>query len=109
MRREVRHFAVVLHASGELDLTTTPVLGMHLNEAEAEVTAPAPVVVDLRHLTFFGSSGMSLLLSHQQVCHDQRTPLRVVAGSDAVLRPLRVAGVESLLDLYPTISAALAA
>ncbi|NUT93137.1 MAG: STAS domain-containing protein [Saccharothrix sp.] len=107
VHRDVRGAAVVLHVSGELDQQTSAVLEGHLRQAEALVRPPGPVVVDLGGVTFFGSSGLSLMLTHHLRCAGRGTCLRLVAGHRAVLRPIEVTDLGSVLSVLPSVERAL--
>ncbi|GAA0208536.1 STAS domain-containing protein [Saccharothrix sp. NPDC042600] len=107
VHRDVRGAAVVLHVSGELDQETSAVLEGHLRQAEDLVRPPAPVVVDLGGVTFFGSSGLSLMLTHHLRCAGRGTALRLVAGHRAVLRPIEMTDLGTVLTVLPSVERAL--
>jgi len=58
VQRTVDNLSVVVQAGGELDMLTAPRLSAQLDQAEAIVVPPAPVVLDLTALTFLGSAGL---------------------------------------------------
>ncbi|MBB5956859.1 anti-anti-sigma factor [Saccharothrix tamanrassetensis] len=90
------HGDVLLVAvSGEIDLDTAP----RVRSALRTTTA---VVLDLREVTFFGSTGIQLLLDAH---HDIRD-LAVVASSRTVLRALEVTDLARYLPLCPSPDAA---
>jgi anti-sigma B factor antagonist len=60
--------------------------------------------VDLTGLAFFGSSGISVLLQAHKRCQAQRTSLRVVATTQAVLRALSICGLDSVLDIQESLA-----
>lgn len=97
--------AVVLTVTGEVDLNTAPRLREALEEAVA--AHPSLLVVDLTDVDFLGSPGLAALIA----AHDRaqpRTRLRVVASSTTpVLRPIRLTGLEELLNVHPTLDHAL--
>jgi anti-sigma B factor antagonist len=94
----------VVRAAGEVDMSTAPELRARILDACAAVREPAPVVVDLTGITFFGSSGISVLMAAYQRCQEQRTPLRVVATTRVVLRTLHIAGLGEVLDIRDSLS-----
>lgn len=98
--------SAVVHAVGEVDMSNAPELRDVVLAACETVHEPAPVVVDLTGVDFFGSSGISVLVEVQQRCQAQRTPLRVVASSRAVLRTLRIAGMNEVLDIRTSLATA---
>ncbi|MCX2949704.1 STAS domain-containing protein [Lentzea sp. NEAU-D7] len=92
----------VVTVAGEVDIDTAPLL-------RAEVTiqlsqSPAVLVVDLREVTFFDSSGIRALLTAHRCAAD----LRVVADRAAVLRTLHFSGMDTVFRVHPTLSEALA-
>lgn len=65
------------------------------------------LVIDLQHVTYFGSAGLNAILD----CHKQGlragTSVRLVADNDLVVRPIEVTNLDALLELYPTLPDAL--
>ena len=98
--------AVVVAVSGEVDLATVPELEEQLFAALG--TRTMPVVADLTEVSFLDSIGLSMLVRCHQLGLRNGTALRVVAATRAVVRPLEVTMLDGLLDLYPTVTAALA-
>ncbi|RJQ78999.1 anti-sigma factor antagonist [Pseudonocardiaceae bacterium YIM PH 21723] len=98
--------SVVVHASGEVDLCSVPLLDWSLREASTLSTAPAPIVVDLSEVGFLNSSGINVLLKHVVHCRELGTPLRVVAASRAVRRPIELLGLGIMLPVFATVRAA---
>lgn len=101
--------AVIVRAQGEVDSSTVAALTSRLTAAleEAATSQVRLVVVDLRGVTFFGSAGLNALLD----CHKQGsaagTPVRVVADTAEVVRPIEVTHLDSELKVYPGIPEAL--
>jgi anti-sigma B factor antagonist len=95
--------AVVLRTTGEIDMSTAPVLADEFAQALGTATAPAPVVVDLSDVTFLSSAGLAVLLDARARCAEAGIPLRVVATGRPVLRSLEVAGLTELLPIYSTV------
>jgi anti-anti-sigma factor len=106
---EVRPEAVLVHASGEIDSSTAGELRSRLESAleEAGALESRLLVIDLQGVTYFGSAGLNAVLD----CHKQGlragTTVRLVAENGLVVRPIEVTNLDSLLDLYPTLPAAL--
>ena len=97
---------VVVSVSGTLDMLTTPQLVEAIDAAASEMSTG--LVVDLSDVEFLASAGMNALVA----AHRKLTPaLRfgVVADGPATSRPLKLIGIDQLIDLYPTIDAALEA
>lgn len=108
VRREARGPAVVMHVAGEVDFGSLGHLHDELSAAVTAASPPAPVVLDLADVEFFGWCGLTLLVNSDDRCTRNHTPLRVVAASGTVLEPLRLAGLDHVLPVYADVAAALA-
>lgn len=98
---------VVVELAGELDmLTMEEPLATTLAVLDQ---APAGLAVDLREVSFFGSSGINLLLTVQERAERDGIPVGVVANQPAVLRPLAMTMVDRQLALFTDRSDALLA
>lgn len=95
--------AALVHVAGELDCTTAQNLSDRLGEAVRSVDPPAPVVVDLTGVRFLGAQGIGLLLEHQDLCLRRGSALVVVANTAAVLRPLQVLELVSVLGVRSSV------
>lgn len=93
----------VLHLAGEIDLSTTDILA----DALAQADAATIVVADLTGVTFLDSTGINTLLRahHGMVAQGHR--LALASAQPAVLRPLHITGVDTVIPLYPTVPNAL--
>lgn len=98
---ETHDDAVVVHATGEVDMRTAVDLETEVNEVCAR-QGNRIVVIELSGITFFGSTGLAILESALRSCRDRGTQLRVVAASRAVLRPLQMMGLDGRIELVPT-------
>jgi anti-sigma B factor antagonist len=98
-RVEVRNAdaATVITVSGELDLASSPALEEEL-ERVAQSDAKV-VVVDLRHLEFMDSTGLSVLVRAHQRAEENGRRLGLVNGSQQVQRLLTLTGVADRLTL----------
>ena len=103
VQRDVDNLSVVVSAGGELDLLTAPRLSAQLDQAEAIVVPPAPVVLDLTRLTFIGSAGLAMLLAHHERCAALGSSLRIRVN-DMVARPLRMTALDRVLNLVPALA-----
>jgi anti-sigma B factor antagonist len=96
---------VVVAASGDLDLMTAPELADAIQAAARK--EPKALIVDLSQLDFLASAGMSLLIeAHRDIGPKAR--FGVVADGPCTSRPLKMIGLDSIFDLYPTLEDALA-
>lgn len=105
---ERRGSSVVVTVQGDIDLCSGPDLERHLRDVVGAAQPPHPVVVDLSHVAFLGSCGLSLLVRTHQAADDNGTPLRLVAGQRAILRPMRAVGLDSVLRVHACVDEALA-
>src|SRR3954447_13267028 len=91
---EQRGNVYVVVPAGELDLGTVD----DVREAvEARPDGCSQLVLDLRRLTFFDTSGMRLVVEAMQHAEREGHSLTLVRGSDAVQRLFQVAGIEDRL------------
>jgi anti-anti-sigma factor len=83
---------------GEVDVATAPrilsAVGGVLRQG-----VPREVAVDLRQVSFFGSAGISELLTAAAECALAGARLVVVADNRVVLRPLHVTGQDDVLTV----------
>lgn len=105
---EARHGSViVLAAAGDVDVATGPQLRTVLSDALGEPGVEA-VVLDLRDVTFMGSTAIAVLVDAHWEAGQAGKSLRLVAGeSRAVIRPLEAAGVASMFAEYTDVEKAL--
>jgi anti-sigma B factor antagonist len=75
VRWEQTGHQIVVHAAGDVDLATAPLLVLALSEATAAPGA-REVVVDLTKVEFFGAIGLTTLLT--ATCHGEDTGVPVV-------------------------------
>jgi anti-sigma B factor antagonist len=97
----------VVSVGGEIDLVTVKTLRDNLSPYLAD-PATMLVVCDLSQVKFLACSGLSVLLDTQETLNARGARLAVVANNPAVLRPLTVTGLSDILDVSPTVTAALA-
>jgi len=100
--------AVIVRFTGEIDLSSVPSVRAAVTAALADATPPDLIVLDLTGVGFLASAGLAELQLARQLTADQHIPLRIVATSRVVLRPLEVIGMAATLDIRPDVGAALA-
>ncbi|SDC24808.1 STAS domain-containing protein [Actinokineospora iranica] len=100
--------AVVLSARGEIDMGTAPILRHQLEDALVGA-GKAAVLVDLTEVDFLASAGLALLAEYHTRCREQGRALRVLTDGGPVLRAIRISALDQVLDLHPSLAAALAA
>lgn len=96
---------LVLHVTGDLDVLTAPTLGTHLDIALA--SGPSVLIVDLTDVEFLSSAGISVLVETHRLTARTDMSLRVVADGPATSRPMRMMRIDEIIDLYPTVEAAI--
>jgi anti-sigma B factor antagonist len=87
----------VVSVSGELDLASGPELEAELNRLAGPETQL--VVVDLRHLDFMDSTGLSIIVRAHQRMAGEGCEMGLVKGSQQVQRLLDLTGVAERLRL----------
>ncbi|OBF17501.1 STAS domain-containing protein [Mycobacterium kubicae] len=97
--------AVVLEVCGALDQVTAPSLATQFDIVL--MSGPAVLVVDLTGVDFMSSAGISLLVETHRLTERTATALRVAAEGPATSRPMRIVGVDKMIDLYPTVTEAI--
>jgi anti-sigma B factor antagonist len=95
----------VIRVEGELDLGTAPKLSDLLDGPAA---AGKRVVLDLTECGFIDSSGLRALLSARSAADTAGGSLALVVADPNILRVFEVASLDQVLEIHPTIDAALA-
>ena len=95
--REQRDGATtLLRISGELDLSTVPVLARHVDEQLAD--KPTTLTLDLSALTFMDSSGLRLLIELDERAHSEPWDLALIPSrQDSANAVLRMTGADAAL------------
>lgn len=97
----------VIAVEGEIDVDTADEV---LDAVRLGFTSGGPALVaDLTLVSFFGSTGISTLISAHELAEENGKKLHVVAPQRAVRRPLQVTGVADVLALYDSVEDALSA
>ena len=96
--------AVVLAVWGDLDLGTAPKLSDAIEAAARK--EPAALIVDLSRVDFLASVGMTVLMTaHRDIAPSAR--FGVVADGPSTSRPLKLIGMDTIVDVYRTLDEAL--
>lgn len=88
----------IVEVSGEIDQVTVTDLDTYLRRVTG-TRSVLTVVVDLDAVSYLGSAGLSLLQLHHHRCAADGIEFVVVAGNRAVLRPLEVTGLDTVLTV----------
>jgi anti-sigma B factor antagonist len=83
--------SVRLVVAGELDMGTGPRLHEAIERVHA--SAPARLVLDLRDVTFFDSTGLQIVLDADVRCREAGRDLLVLPGTGEARRVLELADV----------------
>jgi anti-sigma B factor antagonist len=103
---ENRNGHVLVRAVGELDMSTAPSLTTATEDAFGD--GYRLLLLDLSGLSFMDSTGLSALLSVHRDAQARGAHAAIIAPSDTALRVLEMLGVEQVLNIYPTLDAAVA-
>lgn len=95
---------VVLAVSGDVDIATAPALREMLAEA---VTTYERVVVDLSGVPFLDSTGLGVLVAAHNRARVAGATLVVARPQRIVRNALRLVQVDTVIDVYDTVDAAL--
>lgn len=105
VRRDVQG-ARVLALTGEIDLSTAPQVEKVIS-TELENLGGKVFVVDLTGVAFLASAGMATLIGTRESASRKGSDFRlVVAPNGAAHRSLEIAGLLTILPVYPTLDAA---
>ena len=105
---EERDGVAVVHARGEVDIATAPLLSEVLREASAD---GAPLLVaDLAGVTLLDSTGLGALIEHLGQLREQggRTELRLVVVEPQVKKVLAITGLDQIFSIFASIEEAIA-
>ncbi|MGH3938573.1 MAG: STAS domain-containing protein [Pseudonocardiaceae bacterium] len=95
--REIGDSCLVTIA-GEVDMVTTPHLRSYLKQQVER--AGSMLVLDLRRITFLGSSGLAVLVEALDWTRARSIGLRLVCDSREVVRPLEATGLTELFEIH---------
>lgn len=107
--RSVRAGVEVLEVRGDIDLNESGAISERTHEL---LCGPARMVVlDLSRVRFMGSHGLTTVVAAHRTATEQGTELRGVTGPSnrAVIRPVRMTGLDRLIVWYPSVDEATAA
>lgn len=99
--------AAVISLPPEIDVSN----GDHVREDLLSVINQGAtlLVVDMGATTFCDSAGVNALVRAFKRAAASAAGIRLVVGTPAVLRILAITGVDHLIDVYPSVAAAMAA
>lgn len=94
----------VVRVTGDVDMLTTPVLRSTVEQQIA--VGCRKLVIDMRDVTFLGSSGLAALVEAQRASEARGVALRLVGDSRAVTRPLVATGLREVFELHADLESA---
>jgi anti-sigma B factor antagonist len=97
-----RHDLAIISATGEIDTGSVRLL-----QRELWQDWPACLVLDLSGVTFFGSAGLRAMEGAVSRACAERRRLAIVSAARAVVRPLRIFGIDTRVGVYPILADAL--
>jgi anti-sigma B factor antagonist len=97
----------VITLSGEIDLTIADEAGAALLAALSQ--GPTTLIVDMSQATFCDSAGVNALVRAARRATAGNVELRIVAAAAPVLRVFSLVGIDRVLEVHPSVAAALAA
>jgi anti-sigma B factor antagonist len=96
----------VVTAAGEIDLTNAE--GLRDALLSALNAGALGLVVDLTATTFLDSAGVAALVRASRRAAATEATVRLAVTAPAVLRVLNLVGVDQLIEVYPSVTAAIA-
>jgi anti-sigma B factor antagonist len=97
----------IVHAAGEIDVYTAPLLREVLDKQIAE--GRTDLVVDLEKVTFMDSTGLGVLVGRLKLVRGQNGSLRIVSAEERILKVFSITGLDKVFHIHPSIEHATAA
>lgn len=97
VRSEKREGAVVVIPSGEIDLTSSPVLRVELKRLQAE--RPDRLVIDLADVPYMDSAGVATLVEAMQFARKNNTRLILCSMQDKVRSIFEISRLDTVFTI----------
>ena len=97
VERQLSNGTARIVVRGELDMETGPRLDVEIRDVEAQ--QPAVLVLDLRSVSFFDSTGLQLVLDADVRAREEGRRFVVLPGDGEPMRVLELAEVADRLQL----------
>jgi anti-sigma B factor antagonist len=95
----------VMRVAGEVDLFTAP---SFQDTVHQQLGRPLLVlVIDLSPVTFFGASGLTVLVAAHELAEQRAIALRLVCETRTVTRLLAMVGLDETFETYTSLGTAL--
>lgn len=88
----------VVRITGDIDHHASPGIREQIDRQVVDL-APKRLILDLGSTDFMDSSGLGLILGRLRLCEESGIRFTLVNPSGAVMKILRLAGVEKRLDI----------
>ncbi|MFC9977945.1 STAS domain-containing protein [Spirillospora sp. NPDC127200] len=96
----------LVRVQGELDVVTRE----RFEEAMLGVVdVGAPMVVDMRQVTFCDSTGLNAIVAANRRANERGTPIALIAPPPRIARILHITGIDRYVPVYDTLRAAIGA
>lgn len=95
----------VLLVSGDVDVYSAPALREQMNAIIAD--GDVRLIVDLTGVPFMDSTGLGVLVGRLKTVRQVEGELRLVIVDDRLLRNLKITGLDTVFEIYPSIEQAL--
>jgi anti-anti-sigma factor len=96
----------VVKIAAEVDVSNAGQAGQDLAAAVAQDASL--VIADMTATTFCDSAGVTALVRAVRTANASGAGLRVATSAPAVIRVLGITGVDRLIEIYPSVAAAMA-
>jgi anti-sigma B factor antagonist len=96
--------ASLVSVTGDVDMLTAPRLRTALTACLDH--GCSALVIDLRDVAFLASSGLAVLVEVRRTAERQATPLRLIATTKVVTRPLAATGLIDVFEVCGTLQEA---
>src|SRR5215472_19100602 len=96
----------VIKLPAEVDVSNADQLGQDLAAAVAQDASL--VIADMSATTFCDSAGVTALVRAVRMANASGAGLRLATSAPAVTRVLGITGVDRLIEIYPSVAAAMA-
>ncbi len=90
--------SLLARVSGEIDHHSAAGIREEIDSALVR-TRPKKLILDLGHTDFMDSSGLGLILGRMRKCEEEGIPFCLLNPTAPILKILRLAGVESRLEI----------
>jgi len=97
---------LLVQFKGELDHHTTETVRQKIDQQYFDQRLKN-IILDLRGLTFMDSSGIGLIMGRYKNCLEKNGSVSIISDSSYVDKILRMSGLLKIVNVYPTIEAAI--